>query len=337
MAINTNINDKNKNFILVIPSTIKSCIVKVFSFLLRCIKALGRFNKRIWKIIVGIGVILIIIAIYDYYKNTYIPHKLLQKAIYEIESNLHSENDSIKITYSYYILEKRHDWEFEDVINGEINHELSNCKSQAFHNIEDAAYAGNPRAQYILGQLYRWGYSNLDLDETKYAKFSNFFKGFNKLYGIAKLDEAKAAYWWNEAASQGYKSAYNNLGIAYEEGKGVKQDLRLAVEWIKKGAEAGENNAQWNYGRYFRDGVKIKIGSHKEQRKTKDNYYGSNDNIIREYYDHTTYDKVTEYWEIVDDYETLIPIDINQAKYWWKNAAVQGNKEAKEALQQIYN
>ena len=42
------------------------------------------------------------------------------------------------------------------------------------------------------------------------------------------------------------------------------------------------------------------------------------------------------YLEEVDDYETLVPKDIEQAKYWWKKAAAQGNEVAKERLQKIY-
>lgn len=185
--------------------------------------------------------------------------------------------------------------------------------TEAFQNIENAAYKGNSRAQFLLGQLYGWG--------------CNLFEP----------DDAKAAYWWNEAALQGYQRAYNNLGIAYENGNGVRKDLRLAVEWIKKGAEAGEEYAQWNYGRYFRDGVNIKIGSHREQRQTKNYYSGSKDDIIREYWDYSSNDMVTVYWVSVDDYETIVPVDIEQAKYWWKKAASQGNKAAKNALQKIYN
>ena len=42
-------------------------------------------------------------------------------------------------------------------------------------------------------------------------------------------------------------------------------------------------------------------------------------------------------WEDVPEYETLISQDIEQAKYWWKKAAAQGNENAKNALQPIYN
>ena len=45
---------------------------------------------------------------------------------------------------------------------------------------------------------------------------------------------------------------------------------------------------------------------------------------------------ITVYKEDVDDYETLIPQDIETAKYWWQKAAEQGNEYAKELLQKVY-
>ena len=54
-------------------------------------------------------------------------------------------------------------------------------------------------------------------------------------------------------------------------------------------------------------------------------------------YDPRLYNKYDLYaWKEVPDYEILIKKDIEQAKYWWKKAAAQGNEVAKERLQKIY-
>jgi TPR repeat protein len=148
-------------------------------------------------------------------------------------------------------------------------------------------------------------------------------------------DEDKAAYWWNEAAQNGYVRAYNNIGIAYKKGIGVKIDLKKAVEWLKKGAETGYDYAQKNYGDMFRDGVKIKIGTHKETRSTTNYIYG--DKVIRVVWDGRISSHRYYYWEEVDDSLTLVPKDIEKAKYWWKKAAEQGHSGAKENLEKIYN
>ena len=303
MAIDININNQNKHWLLVILGKIKDFILAIWSFVVKCLKGLGRFIKRIWKILIGIAALIIIIAAgawgYYYYNNTYIPEKLLSEAVDDIESKFYSKNDSIKLEYAFNILHRDYDWRYDNVNDEDIRDRLTSKIKEAFKLVEDKAYAGNARCQYALGQIYLHGNDYIDKDTSK------------------------AVYWWNEAALQGYTKAYNNVGIAYKEGIGVNKDLRLAIEWLKKGAEAGEDFAQCNYGDLFKDGVKIQTGSHKR---------------LKPGYNPALYNKYDLYaWEDVPEYETLISQDIEQAKYWWKKAAAQGNENAKNSLQQIYN
>ena len=80
--------------------------------------------------------------------------------------------------------------------------------------------------------------------------------------------------------------------------------------------------------------MKILVGSHKETRTT-DGYYGGNQKV-KQYYDSNKMDWITVYNVDVDDFETLIPQDIEKAKYWWNKSAAQGNEYAKELLQKVY-
>lgn len=317
MAIDINFNNQNKHWVLVVLEKIKNGIICACSFVFKCIVAIGKFLKRIWKILLSIAILAIIvfggIEGYDYYKYTYVPEKLLNEAIRDIEHNFLMEADTIKHDYAYAILRKDYKWGYDDVADYDISNRLTKYHSEAFKYIESKAYEGNARSQYLLGQIYRWA---------------------GDCYHYATQDFAKAAYWWNEAALQNYTPAYNNLGIAYKQGEGVAIDLRKAVHYLKTGAEAGEDWAQRNYGDLFVDGVKIKVGSHKETRKTSNGYYGSQK--VKTYYDYATMDFITVYKVDVDDYETLVPKDIEQAKYWWKKSAAQGNEVAKERLQKIY-
>lgn len=311
MAIDV-INNPNKHWLIVIIGKIKDFILIVWSFVIKCFYGIGRFIKRIWKILVSLAALIIIVAAatwgYNYYNHTYIPKKLLNDAIADIESKLNSKNDSIKLKYAFNILHTDYAWGYDNVNDEEIRDRLTSKIKEAFKLIEDKAYAGNARCQFALGQLYYHENDYVDNDNTK------------------------AVYWWNEAAQQGYTKAYNNVGIAYKEGIGVKVDLRLAVEWLKKGAEAGEDFAQRNYGDLYMEGVKVKVGTHKETYTTRD-FQGNH--YIRTYF--SGYSMFYIYPKTVDDYEILIVKDIEQAKYWWKKSAVQGNKEAKERLQKIYN
>ncbi|MDR2422305.1 MAG: SEL1-like repeat protein, partial [Deltaproteobacteria bacterium] len=52
-------------------------------------------------------------------------------------------------------------------------------------------------------------------------------------------DPAKAAEWWEKAASQGHAHAQLNLGQAYSQGQGVLADPAKAAEWLRKAAGNG--------------------------------------------------------------------------------------------------
>lgn len=271
---------------------------------------------RTCKILFAVVVVAIILGGgalgLSYYYDEYIPKKKLDAAVEEIISNIKSKNDSIKAKYALFVLVKNHQWGYEGVSDYDITSRLIDYRERSFKFIESKAYGGDPKWQFRLGQMYRWA---------------------DNRYYYVQQDLTKAAYWWNEAASNNYIQAYNNLGIAYKEGQGVDVDMRKAVEYLRKGAEAGEDWAQMNYGDLFMEGVIVKSGSHKEIYTTMD-YQFSND-YIRSYYtndDRKVYVKERE----VDDYDTLIPKDIEQAKSWWEKSAVQGNENAKERLQKIY-
>lgn len=252
---------------------------------------------------------------YNYYTNSYLPEKQLNDAISDVKSKFNSDNDSIKAEYAFYLLEKNHKWGYDGVNDADINLKLKEYQDSSFRYIEAKAFAGEPEMQYLLGKLYYWG---------------------DKRYNFVNTDEVKAAYWWNEAAKNGYIKAFNSLGIAYKKGIGVEVDLVKAVEYLKKGAEAGDDMAQMNYGDLFLDGVKVKVGSHKETRKNVGYYRGNHNRKIREYFDFSIHETVTIYEVDVDDYEELIPVDLEQAKNWWQKSAEQGNLQAKDKLQKIY-
>ncbi|MCR4810986.1 MAG: sel1 repeat family protein [Bacteroidales bacterium] len=170
--------------------------------------------------------------------------------------------------------------------------------TKAFKYIEDMAYKGDARCQFLLGQWYYWAYN------TYWYGAKNYFK---------------AVYWWNEAAQNEYTPAYNNLGISYRDGIGVAEDMMKYVYWVKKGAEAGEGLAMKNYGDMLRDGVYEDNSYYKRVKKYEYGYwFGDYDEIY------------------VKSKKTILARDIEQAKYWWKKAASLGNKEAMERLQKIY-
>ena len=59
---------------------------------------------------------------------------------------------------------------------------------------------------------------------------------------------------WKPLAEQGYYNAQNNLGVMYDNGRGVPQDYKTAVKWFRLSAEQGNSRAQYNLGFMYHDG-----------------------------------------------------------------------------------
>ena len=61
--------------------------------------------------------------------------------------------------------------------------------------------------------------------------------------GISE-DKEEAVKWYRKAAEQGYASAQYNLGYAYAHGEGVSEDRAEAEKWYRKAAEQGHEKAR---------------------------------------------------------------------------------------------
>ena len=61
-------------------------------------------------------------------------------------------------------------------------------------------------------------------------------------------------------AEGGDKIAQYNLGVMYENGRGVPQDYKEAVKWYTKCAEQGAADAQYNLGVMYANGREVPQG-----------------------------------------------------------------------------
>ena len=59
-----------------------------------------------------------------------------------------------------------------------------------------------------------------------------------------KKDYATALREWKPLAEQGLADAQSNLGLMYDEGKGVPQNDKTAVKWYRLAAKQGDADAQ---------------------------------------------------------------------------------------------
>ncbi|MBO7468758.1 MAG: sel1 repeat family protein [Bacteroidales bacterium] len=190
--------------------------------------------------------------------------------------------------------------------------------------IKHAAEKGNVDAQYMLGCYY----CGREYNKTD-GRYNSSYTLDNK-----NIDYDKAAYWWLQAANQGHTDAMGNLGTCYMEGFGVPKNEKKGVELIQQAANMGNEFFRRLLGDYYRDGVKMVVGSHKETRKTTD--YVSDSERVRSYWDSAKGATIYVYLENVIDYKTILHKDIKKAQYWWKKAAEGEDEIAKERLQQIF-
>ncbi len=71
--------------------------------------------------------------------------------------------------------------------------------------------------------------------------------------GVTQAD-AEAVKWYRKAAAQGQAEAQYNLGVMYDDGQGVTQDYAEAVRWYRKAAEQGVAPAQARLGIMYYEG-----------------------------------------------------------------------------------
>ena len=85
------------------------------------------------------------------------------------------------------------------------------------------------------------------------AAQSNLGLMYDEGRGVAQ-DYTEALKWYRRAADQGNATAQYNLGAMYEEGQGVPQDDTEAVKWFRRAADQGDADAQYNLGLMYDKG-----------------------------------------------------------------------------------
>ncbi len=124
--------------------------------------------------------------------------------------------------------------ELDDLYNKAIQLIKQKRVNEALDIINETALKGHVASQRGLGIAYMFGQFAL------------------------KNDYEKAAYWFSEAIKNNDAISYNNLGMLYLEGKGVLQNINLAIEYITKAADLGFIDAQHNLADFYLAGRHIK-------------------------------------------------------------------------------
>ena len=64
-----------------------------------------------------------------------------------------------------------------------------------------------------------------------------------------------AVLWWKKAAKSGNPHAKHNLGLAYLSGDGVERNFKLAMTWFREAAVQGMNRSQYSLGKIYGAGL----------------------------------------------------------------------------------
>lgn len=127
-----------------------------------------------------------------------------------------------------------------------------------------AAEAGNPSAQYKLGEHYEKGIGIGRSDREAYRwyrasaetgnRYAEFKVGeFLENGRGTRRDAQEAARWYGRAARQGNPWGYHMLGFMLADGKGVARDEELATRYLEISVrETGDHWAKWRLAKLVR-------------------------------------------------------------------------------------
>ena len=95
----------------------------------------------------------------------------------------------------------------------------------------------------------------VDRDPIKHERISIYDKG---VACYDKKDFKCALSNFLKSAEKGDANAQYNIGLFYNNGKGVKQDYFKAFEWFMKAAKQGYFKAQYYVGVYYNNGKGVR-------------------------------------------------------------------------------
>lgn len=180
--------------------------------------------------------------------------------------------------------------ELRDIYYKGLREEMANFKKNEFYwfSTQDGAKGGifpNGSVNYFSGlvrghvrpvrKTVPLGAETLKKEESN----ADFDKGYYQDVTTKKYD--KALYYYSKAAAAGYGLAMNNIGLLYESGKGVKQDINEALSWYRKAAEKGDSWGLFNLGRAYYHGLGVVKDANEAlnyflQSAAKNNEWGMN-------------------------------------------------------------
>ena len=252
----------------------------------------------------------------------------------------------------------------KNIISSEYN---TRRYKSAFEHFSEYAKMGNAKAQYYLGKMYYEGQCvggsrNYDKAAEWYRKSAEqgnaeaqCYLGYMYINGLGvSQDNAKAVEWYRKSAEQGNANAQCNLGIMYRNGLGVSQDNAKAVEWYRKSAEQGNADAQCRLGYMYENGRGVSQNSVKAvewyRKAAEQGHVDAQCQLGGMYFNRKDYTKAFGWFEraamrgnsaaqlqlgIMLKKGLGVYPNFDEAKYWFRESADQGNHWAANELKEM--
>ena len=160
---------------------------------------------------------------------------------------------------------------------------------------------------------------------VRYIGSSGVFRKGMEFYNRRQYGEA--VNYFRRAADGGNTPAMSNLGLLYEEGKGVPKDEAKAVELYTRAMNDEDNpesQAMVNLGIMYLDG---RGGLQKDEHKAVE--------LFRKAADGDNLNGMVMLGAMYQDGEGGLPKDRTQAVNWYKKSADKGNEYAKKLLKEL--
>ncbi len=210
-------------------------------------------------------------------------------------------------------------------------------KIKAFLWYKKAAKNGNVWDLYNLGIFYERGIGGIETEEKEAFicyKESAELGLAEAQYNLAvcyqngrgvEIDEKEAFAWYKKSAEQGLADACYNVGYCYLMGMGCPQNYESAFSWFNKTLEKGNSfelakDAAYNIGLMLFNGM-ISGGNYMDYFI---NAAQSGDDLAQNMLGYC-----------YENGSGVKEIDIEKAKYWYRKAAEQNNKEAIASLARL--
>lgn len=146
---------------------------------------------------------------------------------------------------------------------------------------------------------------------------------FDQGRGVAR-DRESAILWWRKASEQGMTQAMHNLANIYISGEGAAQDYEEALKWLRLAAEKGLARSQYTLGKMYSYG--LGVAPDEGQAVT---WYRK---AAEQGFDRAQYTLGKMYRDGVGGLEA----SAEEAARWFRRAAVQGYAKAQSHLGSRY-